>query len=594
MSGRDRQSRRGRRSRPEASYDEASRARYRLRASRPGGSGSGGSDHGLSVTRAVFLALSGIVAIRLADLQLLKHGEYSAAAEAQRTNKVTLHARRGTIYDRNGNALAMSVECQTIYANPKAVSDPSGVSELLVRSLGGEKSDYMELLTQDTTFVYLARQVDQEVADELSAQLKARELTGVYFLSDTKRVYPYGTTAAQIIGYVGTEGTGLSGLELYYDDILTGTDGEMIMESGLDGTPIAGGASQVTEAKDGTDLVISIDVDLQGVCEDAIARAVETYSAESGSVMVSDPTTGEVLSACSTPLPDFSDLDDASSLNLKLVSSAFEPGSVFKVLTTSIGIEAGLFTEDTVYTVPAQVTVGSDQVTDVDGRDYTMDMSVRDMLVRSSNTAMAQLVQDVIGAETFAAGVERYGIGQTTGIDFPGEVAGIVRTLDEYDAATAGSMAFGQGLAIPMVQIVRAFGAVANGGVPTTPHFLVYRGEEQVEWPTGEQVISQETVAQEIDMMRGVMTEGSGSTGQVEGYDFAGKTGTGEQASEDGGYREGSYVSSLCAFANADDPQLLLYVGLNNTPYLSSDSAGVTFREIAQRAVGILGVNPAS
>ena len=594
MSSRDRQSRRGRRTPSEASYDEASRARYRVRASRPGGSGSGGSDHGIAVTRAAFLGLAGIAGIRLAYLQLIKHGDFSSAAEAQRTNKMTLHAKRGTIYDRNGNALAMSVECETVYANPKVVSDPSGVSSVLVRTLGGEKGDYMDLLTTDTTFVYIARKVDQEVAEELRAQLNAKELTGVYFISDTKRVYPYGTTAAQVIGYVGTDGNGLSGLELYYDDILTGTDGEMLMETGLDGTPIAGGASEVTEARDGTDLVISIDVDLQDACERIISESVGTYSAESGSVMVTEPRTGEVLAACSTPLPDFSNLEDASSLNLKLVSSAFEPGSVFKVLTTSIGIEGGFFTEDTVYTVPPQVLVGDDYVTDVDGRDYTMDMSVRDMMVRSSNTALAQLVQNVMGAEAFSEGVERYGIGQVTGIDFPGEIAGIVRSLEEYDGATAGSMAFGQGLAVPMVQIVRAYGAVANGGVPRTPHFLVYRGEEQVDWPEGERIVSEETVAQEIDMMRGVMTEGSGAAGQVEGYDFAGKTGTGEQADEGGGYRANYYVSSLCAFVNASDPDALIYVALNGTPYLSSSSSAVVFKEVAQQVTSIMGISPVS
>ena len=594
MSSRERQSRRGRRTPSEASYDEASRARYRVRASRPGGSGSGGSDHGIAVTRTAFLGLAGIAGIRLAYLQLVKHGDFSSAAEAQRTNKMTLHAKRGTIYDRNGNALAMSVECETVYANPKAVSDPSGVSSVLVRTLGGEKSDYMDLLTTDTTFVYIARKVDQEVAEELRAQLNAKELTGVYFISDTKRVYPYGATAAQVIGYVGTDGNGLSGLELYYDDILTGTDGEMLMETGLDGTPIAGGASEVTEARDGTDLVISIDVDLQDACERIISESVGTYSAESGSVMVTEPRTGEVLAACSTPLPDFSNLEDASSLNLKLVSSAFEPGSVFKVLTTSIGIEGGFFTEDTVYTVPPQVLVGDDYVTDVDGRDYTMDMSVRDMMVRSSNTALAQLVQNVMGAEAFSEGVERYGIGQVTGIDFPGEIAGIVRSLEEYDGATAGSMAFGQGLAVPMVQIVRAYGAVANGGVPRTPHFLVYRGEEQVDWPEGERIVSEETVAQEIDMMRGVMTEGSGAAGQVEGYDFAGKTGTGEQADEGGGYRANYYVSSLCAFVNASDPDALIYVALNGTPYLSSSSSAVVFKEVAQQVTSIMGISPVS
>lgn len=594
MSRRDRQSRAGRRTHPEASYDEASRARSRVRAARPGGSGRGGTDDGLTFTRRFFVGLLGIVAARLAWLQVFQSSELAAAAEAQRTNRVTLRAKRGTIYDRNGNALAVSVDCQTIYANPSAVEDPSGVSDALVKVLGGEKSTYMELLTQDTTFVYVERQVDQDLADQLSTELEARKLTGVYFLDDTKRAYPYGNVGSQVIGYVGVDGNGLSGLEAYYEDVLLGTDGEMIFETGLTGTPIAGGATQITPARDGTDLVISIDVDLQEIAETTIAEAAETYQAESGSVMITDPRTGEILAACSTPLADLGNLTDASALNLKPVSSAYEPGSVFKVLTTSIGIEGGYFTEDSVYTVPARVKVGDNYVTDVDGRDYTTDMSVKEMLTHSSNTAMAQLVQDVIGADAFAEGVASYGIGQLTGIDFPGESAGIVRTREEYDGSTAGSMAFGQGLAIPMVQIVRAFGAVANGGVPMTPHFLVYRGEEEVSWPAGERIISEETVAQEIDMMRAVMTEGSGSTCQVEGYEFAGKTGTGEQAGENGGYLANSFVSSLCGFANADDPEILLYVGLNHTPYLSSGSSAQVFEEIATHAVSILGVQPAS
>ena len=540
------------------------------------------------------MGLLGIVAARLAWLQVFQSSELAAAAEAQRTNRVTLRAKRGTIYDRNGNALAVSVDCQTIYANPSAVEDPSGVSDALVKVLGGEKSAYMELLTQDTTFAYIERQVDQDLADQLATELQARKLTGVYFLDDTKRAYPYGNVGSQVIGYVGVDGNGLSGLEAYYEDVLIGTDGEMIFETGLTGTPIAGGATQITPARDGTDLVISLDVDLQEVAESVIAEAAKTFEAESGSVMITNPRTGEILAACSTPLADLDNLTDASALNLKAVSSAYEPGSVFKVLTTSIGIEGGFFTEDSVYTVPARVKVGDDYVTDVDNRDYTMDMSVKEMLARSSNTAMAQLVQDVIGAESFAEGVERFGIGQVTGIDFPGESAGIVRTIGEYDGSTAGSMAFGQGLAVPMVQIVRAFGAVANGGVPMTPHFLVYRGEEEVSWPAGERIISEETVAQEIDMMRAVMTDGTGASCQVNGYDFAGKTGTGEQADESGGYLANSFVSSLCGFANADDPEILLYVGLNHTPYHSSDSSGQAFKEIAEQAVSILGVQPAS
>ena len=594
MRRRDQQRRAEGRNQSEASYDEASRARYRVRASRPGGSGAGGSDRGLTLSRRFFVGLMGVMAARLAWLQIFDAPNLAAGAREQTSNRVTLHAKRGTIYDRNGNALAVSVECKTIYANPKEVSDPSGVSNILVDLLGGEKSDYMDLLTEDTTFIYISRQVDQEVAEEISSRLYSASLTGVYFLTDMKRVYPYGNVGAQIIGFVGVDGNGLSGLELYYDDVLTGVDGEMLFETGRDGTPVAGGASEVTEAIDGIDLVLGLDVDIQEAAEQIINEAVETYSAESGSIMLSDPRTGEIIAACSTPLADLSDLTDYEALNLKLVSSTREPGSIFKVLTSSIGIENGCFDKDTVYYVPARVKVGSDYVTDVDSRSYDMEMSVSEMMRRSSNTAFAMLAQDVIGVEKFSEGIARFGIGQKTGIDFPGEVEGLVRTPDEYDGATLGSMGFGQGLAFPMVQIMRAYGAVANGGTLLTPHFVTYRGEEQVEWPVGDTIISESTIAQEIEMMRLVMTEGTGKNAQVDGYDFAGKTGTGEQAAETGGYLANAFVSSVCGFANAGDPQILVYVGLDGTPYHSSDSSAHAFHDIAQQACGILGIKPAT
>ena len=593
MSSRNRQSRPGRRSYPEASYDEASRARYHVRASRPGGSGSGGSDNGFNVTRRIFLTIMGIVAARLGWLQVVDAANLSERAESQRTNVATLHAKRGTIYDRNGNILAMSAECETIYANPETVKDPSGVADLLVKHLGGEKQTYMELLTMDGTFVYIKRQVDQDIADKLADDLAEKELTGIYFLEDTKRVYPYGNVGAQIIGYVGTDGNGLSGLEYYYDDILTGTDGEMLLETGLDGTPIAGGASQITEAKNGTDLILSLDIDLQEACENIIRAGVETYNSDSGSVMVTDPKTGEIFAACSTPLPDFSNLDP-EALNLKLVSSSYEPGSVFKVLTTSIGFDLELFDSETVFSVPPAILVGNHYVTDDDNRDYTMDMTVREMMRRSSNAAMSLLVQEVIGAQRFSDGVARYGIGAKTGIDFPGEVEGIVKTPEEFDGGTAGSMAFGQAISIPMVQLVRAYGAVANDGVLTTPHFLVTKGDEEVDWPVGGTAISAEAANMETDVMRTVVLEGTGKNGQVEGYDIAGKTGTGEQASETGGYAEYDFTASLCGFANADDPEVLVYVGLNHLAYLASASSAKVFHDVMSQAVSILGVPPVS
>lgn len=535
------------------------------------------------------------VALRLFWLQVVDGPRLASEAESRRTNVVTLTARRGTIYDRNGKVLAMSVECQTIYANPKVVENASAVAQVLAQNLGGVASDYVGDLTADTTFRYIKRQVDQDVADKIKQELSDQGLAGIYYLKDSKRVYPYGSTGAQILGFVGSEGTGLSGLEYYYNDILTGTDGQMIMETGLGGTPIAGGTSEVTEAQNGTDIMLSIDIDLQEEAERIIAEGVETYQSESGSVMVSNPKTGEIYAACSTPLPDFANLTDSSSLDLKLVSQSYEPGSVFKVITTSIGYDLGLYTPDTVYNVPARYTLGDNYVQDDDGRDYAEDMTVRYMLQHSSNPAMALLANEVIGPKRFAEGVEKFCIGQKTGIDFPGETAGIVKSYDQYDGTTAGYMAFGQSVAIPMIQIIRAFAAVGNQGTLTTPHFLIAKAGEKVDWPSGGQAISSEACEQEIDAMRAVMTDGTGKNGAVDGYDIAGKTGTGEQAKDGSdGYEGYYYVASLCGFANADDPEVLVYAGLNGTSHLALGSAAHVFHDVMQQSVAILGIAPAN
>lgn len=552
-----------------------------------------------------------IVFLRLVYIQVVDGPRLAKRAEDRRTNVVTLNAKRGTIYDRNGNVLAISVDCKDIVCDPttvmKTVKNEKGktsqttdgaaddIADVLVEVLGGDRDTYLEALTRTgTRYAYLSKRVDVSKADQVAQELSDKGLSGVYYESNTKRVYPYGTTCAQILGYVNQDGAALSGLEYYYDDVLKGSDGQRVYEASRNGTPIAGGVSDTIAARNGTDIVLSIDIDLQEECESIISEGAKTYEAESGSVMVTDPKTGEVYAAASTPLPDFSNLADASALNLKLVSDSFEPGSVFKVLTTSIGLETGTLTKDTTFNIPAEVLVGDDVVHDDDNRDYSEDMTVEQALAKSSNVAMAYYVQNVIGSKNFADGVQKFGIGQKTGIDFPGEATGIVRGYDDYDGSTAGSMAFGQSLAIPLVQIVRAFGAVANDGVPTTPHFLVSKGGDEVDWPVGERIISKQTADTETEMMRAVMTDGTGVNGAIGGYDIAGKTGTGEQADENGGYKEAHFVASLCGFANAEDPQVLVYVGLNGIPYLASDSAANVFRDVMEQSVTILGIAPSA
>ena len=579
---------------PEASYGEASGSRM------PNGGGRGGGwdpDSRLSWVFAAVCFAFLLVAGRLVWLQVVQGPSLATEAEQHRSNRITLQARRGTIYDRNGNVLAMSEDCRTIYCNPKEISEPYLTAEVIAEHLGGTSEDYVDALTADTTFSYVRRKASLEDANAIREGLSDKDLPGVYYLEDSRRVYPYGAVGSQVLGIVGIDGDGLSGLELYYDKLLRGTDGEMIVETGNYGTPIAGATATTTKAVDGTDIVISLDINVQRVAEERIVEGVKEYKAESGSVMVTDPQTGEILAACSTPLLDVTDLSvvEEGATSLKLVSDSFEPGSIFKVLTSAIGIEQGVVNPSTSFYVPAYEQVGDDMVSDDDGREYDMYMTLREILRRSSNAGAALVAQEEIGADAFAEGVEAFGIGHLTGIDYPGEVEGIVKTRSEYDGSSLGSMSFGQGLAVPLVQMVRAVGAVANKGVPVTPHFLVSEGTETVDWEPGERVVSESTARQVVDMMRTVIEEGTGMLAAVPGYDVAGKTGTGEQADlGKGGYLESSYTSSLIGFAPAAEPVVLVYVGLNGTPYLATDSAAPLFSSIMGEALTDMGVLPAS
>ena len=553
-------------------------------------------DSGLRSLAIAIVVVTALVCARLLWLQVFDATNLRGKAALKRLNVITIEAKRGTIYDRNGNVLAMSIDCTTIYCNPHEISDKGAAARILAADLGGEASSYLTALSQDTTFSYVKMKVNTDKADKVKGDLAKSGIRGIYYLSDSKREYPYGDVGGQVLGVVGSDGDGLSGLEHYYNDVLAGTNGSMTFEAGSDGTPIAGGVSEMTATKNGTDIVISLDVDIQKVAEDAISQGVESYKAQSGSVVVTNPKTGEILALCSTPLFRITDLStvEEGALSLKAVSSSYEPGSIFKLLTMSVGIEAGLIRPDSTYTVPAKVRVGGDLVGDDDGRDYTMNMSIREILRRSSNAGTALVTQDVIGAKNFAQGIDRFGIGQVTGIDYPGEVPGIVKEHSQYDGASLGSMAFGQSLAFPMIQMVKAVGAIANKGVLETPHFLISKGGQNVSWDSPGRAISEDTAEEVTDMMRTVVQEGTAVKAQVKGYDIAGKTGTGEQADESGGYASNKYVSSLIGFAPAGDAELLVYVGLNGTPYLASGSAAPLFSTIMGPSLINMRVKPSA
>lgn len=577
-----------RRQRGETSYDEESKRRF---GSAGGRFGFGAGGQGLPVVFGILVALVLCVVGRLVFLQLIQGPHYAQEAEDRRTNVIELQARRGTIYDRNGNVLAISEECYDVYCNPQEIDDVAADAQLVAQKLGGDTKVYTELMQKNSSFVYLVRKADKDACDALKSELRSEEHTGIYFLGQTKRVYPFGRVCGQVLGMVDTDGKGVSGIELAYDKVLAGRNGKLTMETGLNGIPIAGGAYEVTDPIDGDDIVLAIDKDVQMFVEEQVEQAILDNNAKSGLCMVCDPRNGEIIAACSTPYADLSNPESlqGEALNLKMISDSYEPGSIFKVLTAAIGIESGTVSANDYFTIPPTIYVGQDLVEDEDGRNKTMDMNLREVLRRSSNVGAALIAEEAIGADALAQGISSFKIGELTGIDYPGEAAGLVKSRAEYDPSSVGSMSFGQGIAFPMVQMVRAISSIAHGGELTIPHFVISVGGEDLSWECNERSVSEATASKVADMMRTVVEEGTGESAAVEGYDVAAKTGTGEQA-ENGTYVKNKYLASLIGFAPTKDAEVLVYVGLNETPYMSYSSAGPVFSAIMGEVLSDLSV----
>lgn len=508
----------------------------------------------------------------------------------RRVYNQTLYAKRGTIYDRNGNVLTSSESCYDIAVNPSQVDNKNKVVRALMDVLDVDEKT-CNAAVNGNSYAYIQRKVDTEEGKKLEKY----GLAGIVLEPSMKRVYPFGSACAQLLGVTDTEHNGISGLELQYEDTLMGTNGSIVREHAADGSYVAGGAYKKVAAKDGADIVLTIDVNIQQAAEEALAEAVERANANYGSIIVSDPRTGDIFAACSYPTYNPSDLSTARAedMNLRVVTDAYEPGSVFKTFVCGMSIEEGIAGPDTTYEVPSTVKAGDDDVYDSDLRDYAMTMTMREILRRSSNTGMV-LVGKQVGADLFAKYIHKFGFGKKVGVDFPGESLGIVKDRDEYDGASVAAMSFGQAISLSPVSVLHGMSAIANKGVMTVPHFLKSCGGEEKDWSAKEKrVFSKETVRQIADMMKTVVDEGTGTLGQVPGYDVSGKTGTAQRASEDGGYQKDVYMSSFIGFAPTNDPQVMVYVTLDGTPYIST-AAATPFATVMESALTILDIRPTS
>lgn len=520
----------------------------------------------IKVLFIIFATVAIVFFGRLAYLTLVVGPENAEKARDVRTTTVELHAKRGTIYDRNGTVLATSVDATTIYCNPYEVSDPSGTATQLAAVLGGEKSDYQDALdTPDTSFAYIYQKADVDVAQKV----KDLNLDGIYFLEDSKRVYPCGRTAGQVIGVCDVDGNGLTGLELYYDDLLSGTDGSMSIEHGLYGHPIVGGLHENEKAVDGQDIVISIDAEMQEYLENRLEQCVSDIEGKGGNAIVYDAATGDILAMASYPLIDPGDRDSYvdEGMSLSGITTAFEPGSVFKTVSmTAVLEEMDVDPDETTVFCPAALPADEYYVTDAHSRgDETM--SLRTIMEQSSNVGMSLMAKQLGFNELYNKIVE-YNLTETTGVDYPGESAGYLSDPSTWSTIQSYNVSFGQGVMVTPLQVTRFYGALVNDGVECTPHFLLskpHTGETET-YPTEKVIQNTDAIAPMTSMLQSVVSEGTGTTAQIAGFSPAGKTGTAEFVGDDGQYREDSYNISFVGYLPDTNSDLVCFVGVTEVP----------------------------
>ena len=535
-----------------------------------------------------------VVAAQLVRIQVIDGPVYAAHAAAQRTRDIVLSPERGFILDREGEVLAETVPARTVYAVPGAITDAEGTAQAIADTLGGESADYLPKLTKDADYVYVARKADPARV----ANLEALGIAGLGFSEDSRRVYPSNELAAQVIGFVGVDDEGLSGLELFYDDLLAGEPGRLIGERDRQGRPIPGGVTHEEEAADGRDIVLTIDKDIQYQAQVALAEAVEEWDAAAGSILVMDPVTGEILAMASVPQfnPNrFGEADAAAHRNRSIVDS-YEPGSTIKSFTAAAVIDGGLFDGSSMFVLPPTVTVGGRTIKESHPRE-TVTWSLTEIVTNSSNVGAVKL-GEALGPDGLHEYFTRLGFGERTGVDFPGEAKGQLPPVDQWSGSSLATISFGQGVSVTQLQLARALAAIANGGELVAPHFLREgpdAPEIELAWPK-QRVLSEDTAKEMRSVLADVVSEGTGSEAAVHGYTVAGKTGTAQKARTDGisGYAAGKYVASFSGFLPAEDPRVLVVVSIDepSRAIYGGTVAAPTFSRVAQFAVEHLRIPP--
>lgn len=554
----------------------------------------------------VGLALAWLgMAVRLYHVQVIQATDLAEQGVEQRQIDRDLVAQRGNIFDRNGDLLAMTVEAASLFVNPQQLTEPVFVAQQMGGLLGRDPDALLEQFSSDRQFVYLKRQVEPEVAEEILAF----NLPGVYSHPEPKRVYPTGTVSSHVVGFVNVDGVGAEGIEFEFDDLLKGEPGQVVFEQAPNGVPIPWAPSQSVPAVPGADLITTIAAPIQFSAEDACRETLAVTGGASCWIVVMEVETGEILAIAGAPAfdPAIRQGTDGTPFANFAVRGMYEPGSTQKLITFAAALEEGVVKPDTlirgvgdiIELRPQACTRADDEIfgcyEDFDTHE-TEDMTASDVFRRSSNVGTIMVAQ-LMPPDLLGRYLDAFAFGQPTGLDYPGEASGLIN-LDPSCEVCPLSAAIGYGVAVTSVQMASAYAAIGNDGVWVQPHIVISAhglgGDTQVFVPDSHRVVSPETAATMRLLLSEVVEAGTGISAQIPGYQVGGKTGTANKLGDDGRYTEIT-MASFVGMAPIDDPKVVVAVVVDSPAFefqTGGLAAAPAFATVMEQALHRLGVTP--
>ncbi|MCR4963545.1 MAG: PASTA domain-containing protein [Firmicutes bacterium] len=560
----------------------------------------------ITLVLVICLCCFSLVVVWLAKIQLIQGAALQEKANETRTRDLPVAAARGAIYDCNGNKLAFSITADSVSVSPpdiKAAGQEKEVASFLAQALSLDEQTVYQKVTSDVSFVWIQRKVDFDVAARIKEQIAEKNYVGINLIEETQRYYPNGVLAAHVIGFSGIDNEGLEGVEKSMDGVLAGTDGRIVGEYDNQGRLITQAEYEYIAPTDGSDVYLTIDENIQFFAERELDALMNSDTPPKGAgVLIMRPQTGEILAAAYRNAFDpnhYGDFDASAYRNF-LISDSYEPGSVFKIITGSTALEEGVADLSSRYYDPGYIMVNGTRIGCWTNNPHGS-QSFAEAVKNSCNPAFVTIGLSIEEKQQglFYKYIRAFGFGQNTGVDLPGEAPGILIDEENVHKVEIGTISIGQGIAVTPIQMITAVSAVANGGVLLKPQIVskvvdsdgTVRKKAKAE-PV-RQVISAETSATMLEVLQGVVEEGSGTKAAIPGYKVAGKTGTAQKA-KNGVYAPGKYVGSFAGIVPADHPELVCLVIVDEPSgvYYGSQVAAPVFSAVVSDCLRYLGIAP--